>query len=217
MAVNQGRSASPEIHSWGEERLVVLPRLMKDDYNVFVQDGAIRSERLTEAFTEGMRKLRALGGLAVVDTHTQILGDGTRLDAVRAVGESVRSDGDWWTATAGEVAEWWEARSEVRVSFLAAGASSAEAEPDSLDLFRDPEAVEPPPPALEVLVESPRDLGPRELWIDLSLPDDMGDLKPFVDGVPVPFRSTAWGMKVPMGTFEAGVSRILSLRIPVQQ
>jgi hypothetical protein len=65
---------------------------------------------------------------------------------------------------------------------------------------------------MEFLVESPRDLTGTDLWIEVLLPEGVGDLKPFVDGVPVPFRSTDWGIKVPVGALEAGASRILSLR-----
>ncbi len=220
MAVNQGRSASPEIHAWQDRTLVVIPRLMKDDYNVFVQEGAIRTERLTEAFLEGVRKLRTLGGLATVDMHTQIVGDGRRLDAVRAVAAEVRSNGDWWAATAGDVAGWWEARSEVRISYIrpeypeGTGAEDPTGDPafgDSLDAGLDGGGVATHP-AMEFLVESPRDLTGTDLWIEVLLPEGVGDLKPFVDGVPVPFRSTDWGIKVPVGALEAGASRILSLR-----
>jgi hypothetical protein len=79
LAVNQARSGSPEIHSIGRGgHVVLLPRLLKDDYNVFVQEGAMRGDRLSEAYLEGTDKLRALGGLAVVASHTQIIGEGRR-------------------------------------------------------------------------------------------------------------------------------------------
>jgi peptidoglycan/xylan/chitin deacetylase (PgdA/CDA1 family) len=220
MAVNQARSASPEVHFWRDRKMVVIPRLMKDDYNVFVQEGAIRTERLTEAFLEGLRKLRTLGGVATVDMHTQIVGDGRRLDAVRAVGAEVRSDGDWWAATAGDVARWWDGRSEVAITFVspgspgrdpadgAAGGSAA----DSLTEIGSGDGPPGPVPAMEFLVESPRDLAGTELWIEVMLPEGVGDLKPFVDGVPVPFRSTDWGIRVPVGALEAGASLVLSLR-----
>jgi len=71
MAVNQGRSASPEIHAWQDRTLVVIPRLMKDDYNVFVQEGAIRTERLTEAFLEGLKLGLQLGEAVPVAVYQQ--------------------------------------------------------------------------------------------------------------------------------------------------
>ena len=40
LAGNQARSGSPEIYRLGREHMVLLPRLMMDDYNVFVQEGA---------------------------------------------------------------------------------------------------------------------------------------------------------------------------------
>ncbi|NIT94544.1 MAG: hypothetical protein GWM91_03380, partial [Actinobacteria bacterium] len=50
---------------------------------MIVQDGAIRAERISEAFLQGTRKLHAIGGLAVVAGHTQIMRSGRRVDAFR--------------------------------------------------------------------------------------------------------------------------------------
>jgi hypothetical protein len=49
LATNQARTGSPEVYYVEGDQIVVLPRLLKDDYNVFVQDGAMKADRLTEA------------------------------------------------------------------------------------------------------------------------------------------------------------------------
>jgi len=165
--------------------MVLLPRLLKDDYNVFVQDGARRAERLTEAFLGGMGKLRALGGLAVLATHTQIVGTGPRLDAVRAAADTARAQGDWWVARAGEVADWWERRRRIGLSF-AAGRG--------------------------IFVEAPADADVEGVWVDVVLPGGTADLAPQIGGTPVPFSTTDFGLRIPVGDLRAGETRRISLR-----
>lgn len=118
LAGNDARSGSPEIHRAGDALMVVLPRLVKDDYNVIVQDAALRADRLAEAFLNGTTKLRAIGGLAVVAGHTQIMDSGRRLNAYRVVADSARADGDWWITRADSVARWWRARSLTDLTFV---------------------------------------------------------------------------------------------------
>ncbi len=132
LATNQARTGSPEVYYVEGDQIVVLPRLLKDDYNVFVQDGAMKADRLTEAFLGGTEKLRSIGGLAVVATHTQILGTGRRLEAIRAVASTARSQGDWWIAEAREVAVWWGRRARVRLSLTETESAGAEADPFAL-------------------------------------------------------------------------------------
>jgi len=223
MAVNQARSGSPEVHRVGEGDMIVIPRLLKDDYNVFVQEGAIRTDRLTEAFLEGTRKLRSIGGVAVVGVHTQILGNDRRLEAVRAVADTARSQGDWWLARGEEVADWWGRRGSVRVTVTERG-GLAVPEGTSETLAEAPETladtyeilVEPPETlveeALEILVEAPESVGIRGLWIDITLPGGSDALAPFVDGSPVSYTATDWGIRVPLGYLPAGETRRITLQ-----
>jgi peptidoglycan/xylan/chitin deacetylase (PgdA/CDA1 family) len=215
LAVNQARSGSPEIHWIQGEAMVLLPRLLKDDYNVFVQEGAYRTARLTDAFLEGTDKLRALGGLAVVVVHTQIADTEERLGAIRAVADRARSQGDWWISRADEVAEWWKARASVRVTVLPRQEVSLDA--DSLPVPASSESptgdVEAllPSPRYEILVEAPGDRSISGLWVDLVIPGEGESLATFVDEQPVPSASTEWGLRVPVGDLEPGEVRRVSL------
>jgi len=204
LAVNQARSGSPEIHRLrGGDQVVLLPRLIKDDYNVFVQEGAIRADRLSGAFLEGAEKLRAIGGLAVIAVHTQIVGTGRRLDAVRAVADTAHAQGDWWIAEAGEVADWWQARSGVRVT---AGHPQVETlEADSLGGR-----------TLDIRVEGPAGESITGLWIDIVLPGGSDTVTPAVDGVPVAYTTTDWGIRVSLGDLPAGETRLISLQPRVE-
>ncbi|MGD8362380.1 MAG: polysaccharide deacetylase family protein [Gemmatimonadota bacterium] len=209
LAVNQARSASPELHEVEGQILVLIPRLLKDDYNVFVQDGAVRTDRLEEAFLEGMEKLRAVGGLAAVIGHTQIMGTDRRLNALRVVADTAEAQGDWWIARAGEVAEWWAKRAGVRLTFAdspeGAGDADSESAAGGLGGYH-PDVVH------EILVEGPPDGGLEGLWIDVILPEGVEELMPLMDGVPLPFSTTEWGMRIPVGNLPAGESRTVTVQ-----
>jgi peptidoglycan/xylan/chitin deacetylase (PgdA/CDA1 family) len=110
VGLNEARTGSPEVFETGDGEVVLLPRIVKDDYNVFVQESALRARRLTEAYLEGMAKVRALGGIAVLSLRSQVGGDPGRVDVVGEVVDSARANGDWWIATGRDIADWWSAR-----------------------------------------------------------------------------------------------------------
>lgn len=231
LAVNQSRSGSPEIHRAGEGPVggpaVLIPRLLKDDYNVFVQEGAIRADRLTRAFLEGIQKIRSIGGVAVVSVHTQIVGTGGRLDAVRAVVDTARAQGDWWIPRAGELADWWEKRGSVRLTIpphaeLDSPGDTAVVHGADESLAPGGDASGPasvggiasqPGRLPSMLVEAPKGDGIRGLWIDVILPAGVDGVIPFVDGQPVPYATTEWGLRVPVGDLAAGEARRILLRV----
>ncbi len=200
LATNEARSGSPEIHRVDEATVVVLPRLLKDDYNIIVQDRAIRATSLEQAYLAGMRKLHAIGGLAVVAGHTQIMRPGGRVDALGAVLDAALAEDAWWITPATAVADWWSTREGVRLGFVPA------------------QPVEGRPGLTtgsvgDLLVEAhpTRDLA--GLWVDVVLPDATEGLVPLLDGEPVAFTPTSWGMRVPVGILPAGGSRRISFVI----
>jgi peptidoglycan/xylan/chitin deacetylase (PgdA/CDA1 family) len=207
LAVNQSRSGSPELHPVGDGEVVLMPRLIKDDYNVFVQDGAGRPERLTEAFLEGMGKMRAMGGLAVVVVHTQIVGTNRRLESIRTVIDTAKVQGGWWMARAGDVADWWMRRGAVRVTMLPPEADSAAPELAVGDTVAHTARGFP-----VVRVEAPTGTGIARLWVDVVLPVGPNSAAPFVDGVPISYSTTEWGIRVPVGDLSAGETRVIHLR-----
>ena len=148
--------------------------------------------------------MRAIGGLAVIAVHTQIVGTGRRLDAVRAVADRARAQGDWWIAEAGEVADWWKARSGVRVTMVHPQVEALEA--DSLE-DRILEGW-----TLDIRVEGPQGESVTGLWIDIVLPRGSDAVTPAVDGVPVAYTTTDWGIRVPLGDLPAGETRLISLQ-----
>ncbi|MGE0160219.1 MAG: polysaccharide deacetylase family protein [Gemmatimonadales bacterium] len=203
LAHNEARSASPEMHRTPEGLVVLLPRLLKDDYNLIVQDRVIRASVLAQALVADTRKLHAIGGLAIVAGHSQIMRAGPRLDAIRAVAEDARAEGDWWIAPAADVAAWWSARSRTRLSFV------PRREPGFLG-----EALAPAPVS-DVLVTAPDDDGVRDLWVDVVLPRGPAGMVPLVDGEPVGFETTGWGMRVPIPELSAADTARISFLVEV--
>jgi peptidoglycan/xylan/chitin deacetylase (PgdA/CDA1 family) len=181
VALNHARTASPEIHpvAGSPGGMVLLPRLVKDDYNVFVQDGAMRSERLGDAYTRGMGKIHALGGLAVVSAHTQTLDSDNRRQALLSAGMAARAQEGWWVARGAEIADWWRARSRVRV------------------------AAERPDPDEVVFSVVASEEGLAGGWLDVVVPQREGRV-PLRDGEPVAYEATPWGLRLPLGAMEPG-------------
>jgi peptidoglycan/xylan/chitin deacetylase (PgdA/CDA1 family) len=191
-AVNNARTGSPEIFETESGPIVLLPRIIKDDYNVLVQESTFGSKRLLEAYLEGVRKVRGLGGLAFLSTHSQVAGTPRRVRVLGEVMDTVAArDGDWWAATGRAVAEWWLVRSQTAVA----------ARRDSAD-------------ALEFVVESPEDRPLEGAWLRIILPGNEDDLQPVLDGLPVPFAREPWGISVALGDLHAGQRARLTLVKP---
>jgi hypothetical protein len=186
--------------------MVLLPRLLKDDYNVLVQENAGGADALSREFLEGMQKLRAIGGLAVVAVHTQIVRSGRRLEAVREVARAASSEGDWWITGAKEAADWWRARAGVRIRLLDSGPPRADSLTDSVEASAPGGCGWPP----DVLVEGPNEEAVSGLWIDVVLPGGPSGTIPSVDGIPVSYNLTEWGVRIPLGDLLPGESRIIS-------
>ena len=153
----------------------------------------LRSEGLAGAWLEGTRKLRAIGGLAVVAGHTQIIADGPRLDAVRTIADTARADGGWWLAQADDVAAWWLNRSTVEVRWSDA----------STDPGQGFERSGIPDLTVFISLESAID----DLWLDVVLPSSEDGLLPTIDGTSVEYVDEPWGMRVRVGSLIGGELR----------
>ena len=173
-AVNEARSAAPEVYETPDGPVVLLPRLIKDDYNVFVQDGARRTEPLRDAWLDGMRKIEALGGLAYLSLHSQIAGAPERVGVVGEVLDRAAGRPEsWWVAPGSEIADWWTARGAARLDLETRG--------DTL--------------AIRLVAPSG---GLDSAWIDLYLPAGR-ELRPYRESVPLPWAPTDWGIRFPVG------------------
>jgi peptidoglycan/xylan/chitin deacetylase (PgdA/CDA1 family) len=115
-ASNGARNAVPTVFDVRSGRVVVLPRVVDDDYTIIVSRGQTRPDSLRAAFVAGLEKMRALGGLSLVTTHTQLIDSRRRVEAVAAAAQVARDAGDVWLARTSEIAEWWLARSHLELT-----------------------------------------------------------------------------------------------------
>ncbi|MSR20938.1 MAG: hypothetical protein EXR91_08170 [Gemmatimonadetes bacterium] len=150
------------------------------------------------------RKMHAIGGLAIVAGHTQIMRPGPRLDAIRTVADSARAQGARWIARAEDVADWWIARAEVRLTFVPPDDSGFRGEGFERAGVSD------------LLVEAPVDRGLDGLWVDLVLPRGSASMVVLVDGRSVDFAATEWGVRVPLPTLAPGRQARISLLVPTE-
>ncbi|UCF19965.1 MAG: polysaccharide deacetylase family protein [Gemmatimonadota bacterium] len=114
-ASNGARSAAPELFRMRAGEIVVLPRVVDDDYTVMVVRGRRAPDVLRAEFEAAVEKIRSLGGLDLLTTHTQLMDSDGRIAAVESAVNVARAAGDVWIARASEVAEWWLQRSDLEV------------------------------------------------------------------------------------------------------
>jgi len=181
LAVNESRTASPEVFATPAGEIVLLPRILKDDYNVFVQEGALRSMRLTEAYLEGMAKARALGGLAVISTRSQVGGVPSRVRVVGEVIDSARATGGWWIASGRDISDWWLARRESGVQMRGTVGGG-----------------------VEITVTAPMNSALAGAWLEIILPGLPQNWLPTANGQPIQYFESDWGIRIPIEQLLAG-------------
>ncbi len=206
IATNDGRSASPEVHLTREGPVVLLPRVLRDDYNLIVQERVIRASSLERDIVNDVSKMHAIGGLAIVVGHTQSMRTGPRLAAVGAVVDSARAQGDWWMARGEQVADWWTLRAELRVTFVPREESTYlgdEFEPAIMS---------------DILMEAPTERGIAGPWIDLVIPRAAESLRPLINGNSIDFEATDWGMRIPLPALQpGGTARISVVQLAAEE
>ena len=114
-ASNNARSAAPEIFDLESGAIVLLPRVVDDDYTVMVTRGQTRPDSLRAAFTSALEKIRSLGGLDLLTVHTQLIDSQRRVDAVESAVHTAQEMGDVWIAGAGAIADWWMHRAGLEL------------------------------------------------------------------------------------------------------
>lgn len=107
------RSAAPELHRTGSGPVVVLPRVVDDDYALMVERGQMSADSLRASLSSALEKMRSLGGLHLVTLHTQLINSDRRLGAVEDAVRTAQDAGDVWIAGGSEIAQWWLERSTL--------------------------------------------------------------------------------------------------------
>ena len=114
-ASNNGRAAGPEILPLLPDSLVLLGRVSEDDYEILdrshIRDRAQMSHLLISQVGESI----AYRGLYMFSYHSHMMSQKTLTPVLQELASKLRRTPEIWTATAGQVAEWWRRRSAVHV------------------------------------------------------------------------------------------------------
>ncbi|MDH3455379.1 MAG: polysaccharide deacetylase family protein [Gemmatimonadota bacterium] len=189
VAVNEARTGSPEVFEAAGGEIVLLPRIIKDDYNVFVQESAMRSRRLAEAYLQGLEKAGSLGGLAVVSVRSQVGGQPGRIGVIGEVVDSARASGDWWIAVGRDISSWWSARRRTTIEF-----------------------VETTDNRIAFEVTAPPDALLSGAWVHLLLPESSTIWSPAVDGNLAAYAETLLGVRIALPDLAPGARVTVTLR-----
>jgi len=188
LGLNAGRTGSPEAFELEGSHVVLLPRMLKDDYNLVIQERILRPAELAAESRAGLNKFRAIGGLATLTVHSSLGGSARLVGAVDEVLASVVAEGGWWLATGGEVADWTLARHSTEVAFLSVASDRIELE-----------------------VRAPTDRPLSNAWITVNLPDSPDVWSPVSGEAPQSYGLTPWGLVIPVDDLPAGDGRVIVL------
>ena len=110
---NDSRSASPELIPVGGDTLVLLGRVGSDDFAA--SRGGTDPAAIARLFLSDYERLRAVGGLYILNYHSQVLGRPELVPALAHVARALAADTGVWLATTGEIAAWWRERDQLDV------------------------------------------------------------------------------------------------------
>ncbi len=118
---NNGRSASPELVEVAGAPLVLIGRIVDDDFITVRRARITDPARLAADQLEAFRKVRALGGLFVMSYHSNMLARPATVPAIGIVARALRADSTVWLTTARAAADWWLGRHYLATSATPTG------------------------------------------------------------------------------------------------
>ena len=112
---NDSRSGAPELLPLDGDTLVLFGRVTPDDFGARA-DARLGIDRASAAYLNDFAKMRSLGGLYILNYHSQLLARPDQVPVLARVARSIASDSTVWLTTVGAVAHWWRARAGLVVS-----------------------------------------------------------------------------------------------------
>jgi hypothetical protein len=189
VGLNDGRTGSPEVHAVEDGKVVLLPRTIKDDYNLLMQERLLRPAEFSSALLEGVDKMWSLGGLALLTVHSELAGTERFMGPVGTVLDHVSAERGWWLATGSEVAEWTLARWNADLGIVRVSEDR-----------------------IEVRVRAPEDRPLRGAWVELTLPEGSEGWAPESESRALAYGVCDHGLQIPIGDLAAGESRTIVVR-----
>jgi hypothetical protein len=120
---NNMRVAAPEIVPLDPDSLILLARVSEDDFEILDRDRMRDATKISRLIIDQAEEVLALRGLYMFSFHSHMFAQKDLVPIVHALAQKLSTTPEFWTATAGEVAKWWRARSYLRFSPRADGAT----------------------------------------------------------------------------------------------
>jgi hypothetical protein len=112
---NNMRSAGPEIIPVLPDSLVMLGRISEDDFEILNRDKMRDRRKMSERIVAQVGESVAYRGLYMFSYHSHMFSQRDLVPVLQALAEKLKRSPEVWTATAGQVAQWWRERSYVDV------------------------------------------------------------------------------------------------------
>jgi len=124
-AANNVRAAGPELVPLGRDTLVLLARVVDDDFAVLERAGVRDRGTMSRNLLRELDEVIAERGLYMFSYHSHLFARPDLRPVLRSLAEALRATPQVWVAQAGDVATWWRARAAVRLTPSADGRSVA--------------------------------------------------------------------------------------------
>ncbi|MCH7761938.1 polysaccharide deacetylase family protein [candidate division TA06 bacterium] len=92
--------------------LVIIPRVVIDDYDVFVTKSLTNKEEILRLYQMDFEKIYNLNGLYMFSYHSQHLSSPEHVEILASMVKYTKTY-NLWFATAHEVSRWWKSRSKI--------------------------------------------------------------------------------------------------------
>jgi hypothetical protein len=117
---NDSRAAAPELLRIGADTLVLVGRVVSDDFAATARFTPA-PDALAAIFLGEYERVRALGGHYVLSYHSQVLARPDLVPSLAIVARRFVADTAVWVVPVGTVAGWWRARAQLDVRARSAG------------------------------------------------------------------------------------------------
>jgi peptidoglycan/xylan/chitin deacetylase (PgdA/CDA1 family) len=122
-AANNVRAAAPELVPLGGDTLVLLARVVDDDFQVLERAGVRDRATMSRNLLRDLDEVIAEHGLYMFSYHSHLFARPDLRPVLQSLAEALRATPEVWVAPAGEVARWWRARAAVGIVPSADGRS----------------------------------------------------------------------------------------------
>jgi peptidoglycan/xylan/chitin deacetylase (PgdA/CDA1 family) len=122
-ASNNVRAAAPELVPLGADTVVLLARVVDDDFQVLERAGVRDRATMSRNLLRDLDEVVAEHGLYMFSYHSHLFSRPDLRPVLQSLAEALRATPDVWVAPAGDVARWWRARAAVRLTPSADGRS----------------------------------------------------------------------------------------------